>query len=232
MLSGEDRARIENAVKEAEAATRAEFVCVISDEASDYSEVPLLWASALALLAPLLPLTLFAFMLQVREAFMGWIVSPEVSATAPANAVVLYAMIQAAAFIILVFLISIPSVRRAVTPRAMKQQFVRQRALEHFISKGLANTSERTGVLLYVSTKDRCVELIADVGINSMVAAGTWANAMKALVSDVKKGHVADGLASVIQACGRELATHFPPSKLSTNELPDAATEIPSSRLS
>lgn len=230
MLTDEDRGRIERAVKEAEAATRGEFVCIISDEASDYSEVPLLWASALALLAPLLPLTLFAFMLQIREAFMGWIVNPEVSAAAPASAVAIFATIQAAAFLILFLLISIPSVRRAMTPRGLKQRFVRQRALEHFISKGLANTAERTGVLLYVSTKDKCVELVADEGINSMVTADTWSSAVKALVSDVKKGRVADGLVSVIQSCGRELATHFPPHLTDTNELPDAVTELPATQ--
>lgn len=227
LLSQDHRERIEQAVREAEAGTRGEIVCVISDEASDYSEVPLVWASALALAAPLLPLTVLAFMLQVRETFMGWIVSPNVSPAAPANAVAIYATIQCGAFILIALLISIPWVRRALTPHGLKQKFVRQRALEQFIGKGLANTSERTGLLLYVSTKDKCVELIADEGIDAKVAPATWTGVVKTLLDDVKRGRAADGLVAAIQACGRELAQHFPPSANNPNELPDAVTELP-----
>ncbi len=227
LLSADDRERIQQAVREAEGSSRAEIVCVISDEASDYSEVPLVWASGLALAAPLLPLTIFAFIQRVREAFMGWIVSPEVSAAAPANALATYAMIQCGAFLVIAILVSIPRVRRALTPHGLKQHFVRQRALEQFIGKGLANTSERTGILLYVSTSDKCVELIADQGIDAKVAPATWKGVMQNLVAEVKRGRAADGLIAAIQACARELARHFPPSRDNPNELPDAVTELP-----
>ncbi len=228
MLSANDRARVEQAIGEAERRTRGEFVCIISEESFDYSEVPLLWASGLALLAPLLPLTVFAFMMQAREAFMGWIASPEVSPAAPAAAVATYATIQSVAFVVIILLVSIPAVRRALTPHAFKRSFVRQRALEQFVGKGLARTAERTGLLLYVSLKDRCVEVIADQGISAKVAPETWAEAVKVLLAGVKRGHAADGLIGAIWICGRELARHFPPAANNPNELADALTELPS----
>ncbi len=227
MLKPDEREQIERAVRQAEEATRAEFVCVISEEASDYSEVPLLWASALALMAPVLPVTFLAFMVQVREAFMGWIVGPAIDPTAPANAIAVYATLQCFAFVLMIIVMSIPAVRRALTPRSLKRRFVRERAFEQFIGKGLASTVERTGLLLFVSMKDKCAEVIADVGIASRVPPETWSRVVKILVARARRGRAAEGLVAAIELCGLELARQFPSTDNNPNEIPDTVTEIP-----
>ncbi len=225
LLTTDDRERIERAVREAEKSSRGEIACVISEEASDYSEVPLIWASALALAVPLFPLTILALIQRVREAFTGQIASPEASVAAPVNALAAYAMIQCIAFLLIVILVSIPQVRRVLTPDNLKQRFVRQRALEQFV--GRANTSERTALLLYISTKDKCVELITDRGIDAKIVPATWTGIAKNLLADVRHGRAVDGLVSAIQVCADALARHFPISGGDSNELPDAVTELP-----
>jgi putative membrane protein len=144
--------------------------------------------------------------------------------------VALYATIQFCAFVLIALLISAPSVRRLLTPHGLKQRFVRQRALEQFISKGVANTSERTGVLLYVSVKDKCAELVADKGVEAKVAPATWTEIVAKLIVQIKRGRVTDGVVAAIQAAGGELALHFPPSARNPNELPDGVTELAARR--
>ena len=51
MLTQSDRARIEAAIKAAEAGTTGEIYCVVAGESSDYRETPLAWVIA-ALGAP------------------------------------------------------------------------------------------------------------------------------------------------------------------------------------
>ena len=52
MLTQSDRARIEAAIKAAEAGTTGEIYCVVAGESSDYREVPLAWGAIAALGAP------------------------------------------------------------------------------------------------------------------------------------------------------------------------------------
>ncbi|MEQ1607806.1 MAG: TPM domain-containing protein [Hyphomonadaceae bacterium] len=229
LLTPADHERITQAVQQAERATRGEIVCVINEEASDYAEVPLVWAAALVLAAPLLPLTLAAAVLLVHERFQGWLASPPVAEHSPTIDIAYFATIQAFAFLLIAGLASIPAVRRALTPAGLKQHFVRQRAWQEFNARGVANTAERTGLLLYVSVKDRCAELIADAGINAKVAPATWGEIMAVLKDKTKRGRPADGFVLAIEACGRELSCHFPATATNPNELPDEVDD-PSAR--
>lgn len=226
MLTADERARIEQAIGEAEAGTSAEFACVITEEASDYSEIPLLWAASAVMLAPILPLTFFAFTLQVREAFMGWIIRPEVSPADPASAVAFYATMQCLAFVVLVIVLSAPSLRRMVTPRAMKRQFVRQRALEHFISKGLGTTSERNGLLVFVSLRDKCAAVIPGPGIEAKIPSQAWSGPVNALSAAIRKGQTAEGVVALLATCRAELMRVFPPRATKINEIPNAVTDL------
>ncbi|WP_053059578.1 TPM domain-containing protein [Pandoraea faecigallinarum] len=53
-------------------------------------------------------------------------------------------------------------------------QTCRQRAVQLFHQLGVAHTSERTGILLYINIADHDIELIADKGVNALVAAHRW----------------------------------------------------------
>ena len=65
------------------------------------------------------------------------------------------------------------------------------------------------------------MRIIADEAIASRVAQPQWQGAIDALVDHMRAGLVADGLVEAIERCGSVLATHFPPTATSRNELPD-----------
>ncbi len=53
-------------------------------------------------------------------------------------------------------------------------QTCRQRAVHLFRHLGVAHTSERTGILLYINIADHDIELIADKGVDALVSTRTW----------------------------------------------------------
>jgi putative membrane protein len=230
-LSSDDLAAIESAVRHAEAKTIGEIYCVVAEESADYHATPLAWAAGVALLAPaILLLAGVEVTAPDLAAVGGWTAGQveDVSEAMVRAALVGTLMLQAALFIVTLFLTAIPPIRRALTPRGMKRDRVRQRAEEQFLSKNLHATRERTGVLIYVSLAERMAELIADEGIDSQVEPGVWDRAMAALVAGLKRGEPGAGFAAAVTLCGEILAQRFPARPDNPNELPDAVVVLPS----
>jgi len=124
--------------------------------------------------------------------------------------------------------VAIGPVRRALTPRGLKRERVRQRAEEQFLSKNLHATRERTGVLIFVSLYEQRAEVIADPGVSAQVEDAAWAMVVADLVAGVRAGRAADGFVAAIERCGRLLAEPFPAGPDNPNERPDALVEAPS----
>jgi putative membrane protein len=228
LLSSVDRERIEATVREVEAKTRGEIVCVVAEEASDYSEVPLIWAAAIALAAPSIPLTFLSVIITVRQAFFGWESTEWLSAQSLVLGMAMLASMQFALFVIFALLAFIPDVRRFLTPGFLKHRYVRQRACEQFIAKGMTGTGDRAGILIYASLGDRCAELIADKGIDAKVGKAAWERTVETLVSAIKQGRTAEGFIAAVRDCGDKLAEHFPARVRNPNELADSVTQLPS----
>ncbi len=230
LLSPEDHERIQQATQAAEAGTRGEIVCVVANEASHYMEVPLAWAAVGSLVLPLLPLTLGAADSWFDDGLRGWSVAHVAASHSTVMAVLGgYALVQCLLFILIALLVSIPVVRRAMTPGLIRRGHVHQRAMEQFYARDLHLTRERTGVLIYASLKDRMVEVIGDIGINAKVGPKDWREVIVRLTSGIKAGRPADGFVAAIETCGRLLATHFPTDLANPNELPDAIADDPPS---
>lgn len=231
LLSDEDLAAIEAAVREAETRTTGEIYCVLAEESADYHATPLAWAAGVALLAPAI-LLLAGIQVSAPDlgAFGGWTAEQveDVGEAAARAALVGTLLLQALLFLVTLFVAAIPPVRRALTPRGLKRDRVRQRAEELFLSKNLHRTRERTGVLIYVSAAEHMAELIADEGINAEVAPGTWDRAMADLVAGLKRGEPAAGFTAAIERCAEVLAERFPARPGDNpNELPDAVVVLP-----
>ena len=227
----EDLSAIEAAVRAAEARTTGEIYCVLAEESSDYHATPLAWAAGVALLAPAI-LLLFGVQVTAPDMrlFGGWTADQvEDIGEATARAALIGTLfLQGLLFLATLFLVAIPPVRRALTPRGMKRERVLQRAEEQFLSKNLHATRERTGVLIYVSLAERMAELIADETIHQHVEDGTWDKPMAALVEGLKRGDVAAGFSRAIGLCADILAERFPArSGDNPNELPDALVVLP-----
>jgi putative membrane protein len=204
MISDADRARIAQAIRAAEARTSGEIFCVLAEQSSHYSLVPVAWAAALALIVP-------------------W---PLIYLTAwPAS--VIY-VLQLLAFIAATILLSRRGVRFRIVPRRAKHERAHSTAMRQFWAQRLHKTQERTGVLVFVSLAERYAEIIADAGINEKVTPEVWNDAVAALTSAMREGRIGDGFVAAIERCGVVLAQHFPlaPGSVNPDELPDKLVEI------
>ena len=230
VLSQAERQAVEDAVRAGEQSTRGEIYCVIAGESSEYRETPLAWAAAAALAAPAVLLAA-GVQVSVPEVFgTSWSAAQiGAAAEAAARAALLGALLlQGVLFVLVALVVSIPQVRRALTPRGLKRERVRMRAREQFMAKNLQATRERTGVLIYVSVKERMAELLADEGIAAKVDAKAWDPAMAALVEGLRRGAAGEGFTTAIGLCADILAAHFPAGGADNpNELSDKLVVLP-----
>jgi putative membrane protein len=227
-FSTDDLAAIEAAVRAAETRTSGEIYCVVAEDSGDDRLTPLAWAAGVALLAP--AILLLAGVKVSAPSLEIWSSAQvvDVTETLVRAALIGTLMLQAALFVATFLLVSIPALRRALTPRGFKRDRVVRHAEEQFLSKNLHATRDRTGVLIYVSLAERMAELIADEGIDAKVAPETWNRAMAALTSGLKRGAAAEGFIAAIDLCGGVLAEHFPPrAGDNPNELSDAVVILP-----
>ena len=116
MIDDAGRVRISAAIRRAESHTAGEIFCVIARHSSTYRLVPVAWAAALALAAPLPCLAL-----------SEW------------SAPVVY-LVQIFAFLLAALLLSHPSVRFAIVPRKAKHDRAHAEALRQFLAQGIDRT--------------------------------------------------------------------------------------------
>ncbi len=225
MLSETDHERIASAVGAAEARTTGEIVCILAREVSNYREVPLALAAAVALLGP--PLVLLAG--APAEALTPWArewsagAAPAVTLTRALEA---YGLLQVILFALVAGLTSIPAVRRVLTPAPLKRHRVHKAALQQFLATGLHLSAGRTGVVIFASQHDRRVELLADDAIHAAVGHTTWNAAIAAVQDGMKRNRPAEGYIRAIELCGEALATHFPSQGPHENTISDRLLEI------
>jgi putative membrane protein len=228
-LSPSDLAAIEAAVRQAEARTTGEIYCVVTEESSHYGETAIAWAAGVALLGPAL-LLLAGGHVVIPDLFSTWSASQVGAAmeSAVRRALIGAIALQVVLFMLTAVIVSIPPVRRALTPKGLKRLRVQRRAAEQFVAKNLHLTRERTGVLIFVSLGERMAELIADDGIADHVEPHVWDRAMAALTEGLKRGQPEAGFAAAIGLCADVLAEKFPQRPGDNpNELPDAVAVLP-----
>jgi len=195
-LTHADHEAVTAAIHAAERRTSGQIVCVLAHASSDYAYAPILWASALALLAPWPLITFTPWSVQ-------WIY-----------------LIQLAVFIVAGLVFSLTPLRLALVPRAVRRARAHRAALEQFVVRRVAHTRNRTGVLIFVSLAERYARIIADEAIAQKVPNAEWQAVIDALTGHMRDGHIAQGFVAAIERCGAVLAAHAPPDG-SPGELPD-----------
>lgn len=216
MLSQAEQVRIEHAIAEAERQTCGEIYCVYERKLEHQDQLPLIWAICAALVLP--PLIAALELLT----FSPWSAAHVAGIEAHGWRLLShYVLVQGACFCLVFALVSLGPVRRALTPRAMKRARAHRAALQHFHARGLHQTRDRTGVLIFVVEQDHQIEIVADIGIHSKTPPEAWGEACAALAAGLKAGQAAEGFAAAIALCGGLLAAHFPPRPDDTNELPN-----------
>jgi putative membrane protein len=222
MLSKAQRQILREAVTKAERETTGEIFCVVAHESARYREIPFAWAGIAALAAPPLALAL-GLKPELLAAVMqnAWTTAHDMTAVLSG-----YAALQAALFVIVALIASLRPIKMLLTPASLKREHVHQRAMEQFFAQGLQATTDRTGVLIYLSAAERRVEIIADEAIHAKVGAETWDRAVKAALAHLRGGDVAAGLQAAIEVCGAVLGEHFPFHGEKINQLSDDVVEL------
>lgn len=227
MLSDADRKRIADAIMQTEHNTSGEIYCVLTHEVSHYREVPVTWAAIIALLLPPVALLLGLRPAALIQILPGWTaVQFGVVDNAVLQALSVYAVIQALLFALTALVVSIPSVRRILTPSFLKRHRVRQVAMHHFVSAGVHLAETEPHVLIYAALIDRQVEIVAAEAIHRAVGGDVWAEATAAVTAAMGAGDAGGGFVRAIEIVGAALAEHFPPDRTKRNILADAIAEV------
>jgi putative membrane protein len=195
-LTREDHEAISAAIAQAERSTCGQIVCVLAHASSDYAYVPILWASAFALLTPW-PLMVFT------QWSVQWIY-----------------LAQIAVFIVAGIVFAWMPLRLLLVPRPAQRAQAHRSALEQFVVRRIAHTKNRCGVLIFVSLAEHYARIIADDGIAQKVPNTEWQAAIDAMTAHMRDGRIAAGFVAAIERCGAVLAAHAPPDG-SPNALPD-----------
>ena len=197
-LTPEARKRLVEAIRAAEAQTRAEFVVVIARRADAYFFPPIALAAAGALLVPGL-----LWIARITQDF-----------------VLLYA-IQLAVFALLAVLLRLPSILPFLIPASVGIARSRRLAREAFYRFGLHRTRERTGALLFAALAEHYVEIIADDGVDEAVPAGAWNEIVRTIVDAAKADGPAVGFESGLALLGKTLGDVLPRRPDDRNEIAD-----------
>lgn len=99
---------------------------------------------------------------------------------------------------------------RLLTPTDRMHHKARLRAEHAFVQHAVAQTRERTGVLIMVSLLEHEIYVLADQPLYQRVPAERWSSVVGAAVSRLKTGDIVGGLCQSIQACGVLLAEVCP----------------------
>lgn len=196
-LSAEDRKRISDSIRAAEAKTSGEIVCVLAQSSATATALPVFLAAIAALVLPWVLVTLSAM---------------------PVYRIL---SLQVMAFLILTAILCWPPVRIALMPRSARRAVAHRAAMEQFTIRGLARKRGRTGILIFVSLAERYARIIADEGISARVPQARWQAAIDALIAHMRDGRIADGFVAAVDLCGSELAANFPRTEASRDELSD-----------
>lgn len=214
-LSESEKARVQDAIRQAEAGTRAEIVTVIARASDGYRYIPTLWAALIALAVP------GVFYLWQMLAHQGW-TTPD----ADAQAWSLIYPVQVLTFLGLGMLFQIPACRLWLVPARVKHSRAARHAREQFFLQNLHLTEERTGLLIFVSLAEHHVEIIVDEGIASVVDNAEWQETINVFVGHIRKGEVAMGFEHTIEHCKHVLWEHFPHDGRNPDELPNHLIEV------
>ena len=198
-FTAEEKAKIEEAIREVENASMGEVVAMVVDSSDHYPEAAVTGGVFLA----------SAVSLTAAKLFLG-------------SSLWYFILLQFILFFPFRFLLEAsPFFKSLFIGPGSKEERVRQRALQAFYEKGLYKTRGNTGVLFFLSLYERKVWVLADKGIYEKIQQETVESFAKAVSQGMKEGRGCEALCKAIRDAGDLLSKHFPLEPGDTNELPN-----------
>ena len=104
-------------------------------------------------------------------------------------------------------------------PFSKRKTSIKDLAADEFYKLGMAETRDRTGILIYILLSRREFYILADSGINEKVEQSVWDNIRDKMEEEFKQGHYLEGVLNTVEKVGNILGEHFPIKPDDTNEL-------------
>ena len=203
-LSVSDHEKITQAIRTAEKKTSGEIYAVVAHRSDDYFFVA-------------------GFMAGLWSVVFGILVAvimPEI----PALYLAIAQLASLTSFLLVFHYF--PEWRMLFVPKSLAYRRASGNAVRQFLAHGIHATSDRSGILVFVSLAERYAEVVADEGINLKVGQEEWDDMVATLTSHAAKGELAEGYLLAIEQAGELLAANFPPIKGQKSELDDRLVEI------
>jgi putative membrane protein len=197
-----------NRIREAEAKTRGEIYCVVARRSDSYHFPAAFMLTAVMLIGSV------GFALWIDR---SWYELSHLTFVAGQ-------IVAIGAGLLLAWLS--PSLRIRLVPHFLRERRAHDNALKQFVAHNVHTTELRTGILIFVSLAERYAAVIADSGINEVVAQSEWDEIIASLTQAAKQGQLVAGLGDSIDRSGALLALHFPGGTNNPNELDDHVVEI------
>jgi uncharacterized membrane protein len=100
-----------------------------------------------------------------------------------------------------------------------------QRAQRKFLQMGMEKTRERNAVLIFVAPRAQKFAVIGDEGVHQKCGEKFWQDLVTRMRQHFLREDFTQALMEAITATGELLASHFPKTGATKNELPDEIVE-------
>jgi len=114
---------------------------------------------------------------------------------------------------------ALPGLKRLATPHARRHAHVLRNARATFVERGVHNTIDRSGILIYISWLEQEVVIVADTGALTHLSLPTLAVFESAMSNAMPKG--GEAVAHKLGELASHAARAMPRRAGDTNELPD-----------
>lgn len=211
-FSEDERKAIAAAVTEAERRTSGEIVPVVATSSGRYDRAEDLFGVVIALLALALAWILFQ---DIRPVAGDW-----ASGQRLALGLLPLLLIVAGGFVVgTVAATLMPVLALPFVSGKEKREEVERGAAEAFHRFRVRKTAGGTGILLYVSLRERMVRVWGDDAISEKVDQAEWDAVRDLVITGIRDGRGGEGVSQGILKCGELLGRHFPLEPGDVNEI-------------
>ncbi|MEZ0132993.1 TPM domain-containing protein [Novosphingobium sp. NRRL B-2648] len=218
----EDHERIRAAVAEAELLSSGEIVTMLTDRSDGYTDVALAWSAFVAFLA----LSALAIAPDFYMGLYDALIADWGHEWSPGMILSLALGVATIKFAGMTLLQLWQPLKFFLIPAPIRTTRVHGQATRAFRMSAERRTTGRTGILIYISMREHRVEILADEAIASKVEPGTWADAIAAMLGELREGRTADAMIAGVGKVGAILSLHVPRLPDDVNELPDGTIEL------
>ncbi|HEY3147587.1 MAG TPA: TPM domain-containing protein [Dongiaceae bacterium] len=198
MLSQQHAQRIEQAVKEAEAATSSEIaVCILPASGDDRGTAAIAAVIVFAIVKEGAPL-------------LWWGLDP-----------LLLTGAALAAAIVVFWLVDRFDLGLRCLPARLLVKDARRAARAAFLDHALDNSEERNAVMLFVSRAERYIEILPDRAAAAAIEQSHWNSVVEEFRRRMKASDLGDAVAGAVSKIGALCALHFPASAANPDRVPN-----------